>query len=165
MGSRVRIRLFDILHFVRDLLLPLLKNSKSGSHMVGTASLAPRWPAPLGDYPGASPTCPKPKCWNDHGLVADLSQTWGIQSLTMPTVEKVSFHVKIYFIFVWDWSATVGRVNFQVHHVQLSRYLSGTLAMSASLPFKVFHRFRNCPRLGRQLVCFWWQKEKLTKQP
>ena len=34
MGSRVRIRLFDILHFVRDLLFPLLKNSKSGSHMV-----------------------------------------------------------------------------------------------------------------------------------
>ena len=34
MGSRVRIRLFDILHFVRDLLLPLLKISKSGSHMV-----------------------------------------------------------------------------------------------------------------------------------
>ena len=34
MGSRVRIRLFDILHFVRDLLFPLLKISKSGSHMV-----------------------------------------------------------------------------------------------------------------------------------
>ena len=34
MGSRVRIRLFDILHFVRDLLFPLLKNSKCGSHMV-----------------------------------------------------------------------------------------------------------------------------------
>ena len=31
MGSWVRIRLFDILHFVRDLLFPLLKNSKSGS--------------------------------------------------------------------------------------------------------------------------------------
>ena len=30
MGSRVRIRLFHILHFVRDLLFPLLKNSKSG---------------------------------------------------------------------------------------------------------------------------------------
>ena len=30
MGSRVRIRLFQILHFVRDLLFPLLKNSKSG---------------------------------------------------------------------------------------------------------------------------------------
>ena len=29
MGSRVRIRLFHILHFVRDLLFPLLKNSKS----------------------------------------------------------------------------------------------------------------------------------------
>ena len=34
MGSRVRIRIFDILHFVRDLLFPLLKISKSGSHMV-----------------------------------------------------------------------------------------------------------------------------------
>ena len=30
MGSRVRIRLFHILHFVRDLLFPLLQNSKSG---------------------------------------------------------------------------------------------------------------------------------------
>ena len=32
MGSRVQIRLFHILHFVRDLLFPLLKNSKSGVH-------------------------------------------------------------------------------------------------------------------------------------
>ena len=55
MGSRVRIRLFDILHFVRDLLFSLLKNSKSGSHMVGIVSLAPRWSAPLRDYPGAAP--------------------------------------------------------------------------------------------------------------
>ena len=38
MGSRVRIRLFDILHFVRDLLIPLLKISKSGSHMVHVPS-------------------------------------------------------------------------------------------------------------------------------
>ena len=30
MKSRVRIRLFHILHFVRDLLFPLLKTSKSG---------------------------------------------------------------------------------------------------------------------------------------
>ena len=30
MGFRVRIRLFHILHFVRDLLFPVLKNSKSG---------------------------------------------------------------------------------------------------------------------------------------
>ena len=30
MGSQVRIRLFHILHFVRDLLFPLSKNSKSG---------------------------------------------------------------------------------------------------------------------------------------
>ena len=30
MGSRVRIRLFHILHFVRDLLFPLFKNSKPG---------------------------------------------------------------------------------------------------------------------------------------
>ena len=59
MGSRVRVRLFDILHFVRDLLFPLLKNSKSGLHMVGTASLAPRWSAPLRDYPGAPPKKPK----------------------------------------------------------------------------------------------------------
>ena len=30
MGSRVRIRLFHIFHFVMDFLFPLLKNSKSG---------------------------------------------------------------------------------------------------------------------------------------
>ena len=30
MGSRVRIQLFHILHFVMDFLVPLLKNSKSG---------------------------------------------------------------------------------------------------------------------------------------
>ena len=34
MGSRVRIRIFDIFHFMRDLMFPLLKISKSGSHMV-----------------------------------------------------------------------------------------------------------------------------------
>ena len=55
MVSRARIRFADILHFVRDLLFPLLKNSKSGSHMIGTTSLAPRWSAPLRDYPGAAP--------------------------------------------------------------------------------------------------------------
>ena len=38
MGSRVRIRLFDIPHFLKDLLLPLLKISKSGSHMVHVPS-------------------------------------------------------------------------------------------------------------------------------
>ena len=55
MGSRVRIRLFDILHFVRDLLFPLLKNSKSGSHMVGTASLVPQMAGTAyRDYPGAA---------------------------------------------------------------------------------------------------------------
>ena len=58
MGSQVQIRLFHILHFVKDLLFPLLKNSKSGSHMVGTASLAPRWSAPLRDYPGTAPNTP-----------------------------------------------------------------------------------------------------------
>ena len=36
MGSQVPIRLFDILHFVRDLLCPLLKICNSGSHMVHT---------------------------------------------------------------------------------------------------------------------------------
>ena len=50
MRSWVRIRPFDILHFVRDLLLHLLKNSKSGS----TASLAPKWSAPLRGYPAAA---------------------------------------------------------------------------------------------------------------
>ena len=28
---------------------------------------------------------------------------------------------------------------------------------------KVFYRFRNCLRLGRQLVCFWWQKRETDK--
>ena len=31
MGSQLRIPLFHILHFVRDLLFPLLKNSKFGA--------------------------------------------------------------------------------------------------------------------------------------
>ena len=35
MGSRVRIRLLHILHFVMDFLLPLLKNSKSGVDDLG----------------------------------------------------------------------------------------------------------------------------------
>ena len=42
MGSRVRIRLLHILHFVMDFLFPLLKNSKSGvddrGHRFGSGS-------------------------------------------------------------------------------------------------------------------------------
>ena len=48
MGSWVRIRLFHILHFVRDLLFPLLKNSKSGvddrGHRFGSRSLVTIYP-------------------------------------------------------------------------------------------------------------------------
>ena len=51
MGSRVRIRLLHILHFVMDFLFPLLKNSKSGvddpGHRFGSGS-------PLTNYPHAS---------------------------------------------------------------------------------------------------------------
>ena len=36
--------------------LDLTKNSKSGSDMVSTASLAPIWSAPLANSPHASPT-------------------------------------------------------------------------------------------------------------
>ena len=45
MGSRVRIRLFHILHFVMDFLFPLLKNSKSGVDDRGS---------PLTNYPHAA---------------------------------------------------------------------------------------------------------------
>ena len=52
MGSRVRIRLFHILHFVMDFLFPLLKNSKSGvddrGHRLRSGSL-------VTNLPGASP--------------------------------------------------------------------------------------------------------------
>ena len=44
MGSRLGTQLFDILHFVRDLLFPLLK----------ILSLDPIWSAPLRDYPAAT---------------------------------------------------------------------------------------------------------------
>ena len=52
MGSRVRIRLFHILHFVMDFLFPLLKKSKSGvddrGHRLRSGSL-------VTNLPGASP--------------------------------------------------------------------------------------------------------------
>ena len=51
MGSRVRIRLFHILHFVMHFLFPLLKNSKSGvdgrGHRLRSGS-------PVTNLPGAS---------------------------------------------------------------------------------------------------------------
>ena len=47
MGSRVRIRLLHILHFVIDFLFPLLKNSKSGvddrGHRFGSGSPLPNY--------------------------------------------------------------------------------------------------------------------------
>ena len=59
MGSRVRIRsmenFFPNIDF-EYVFVDLTKNSKSGSHMVGTASLAPIWSAPLTNSPRASPT-------------------------------------------------------------------------------------------------------------
>ena len=48
MGSRVRIRLFHILHFVMDFLFPLLKNCKSGvddrGHRLRSGSLVTNLP-------------------------------------------------------------------------------------------------------------------------
>ena len=50
MGSRVRIRLFHILHFARDLLFSLLKNFKSG---VDDRGQSLRSVSPLTNYPHA----------------------------------------------------------------------------------------------------------------
>ena len=52
MRFRVRIRLFHILYFVRDLLFPLLKNSKSGVDDRGHCF---RSGSPLTNYPHAPP--------------------------------------------------------------------------------------------------------------
>ena len=52
MGSRVRIRLFHILHFVMDFLFPLLKNSKSG---VDDRGHRLRLGSPVTNLPGAPP--------------------------------------------------------------------------------------------------------------
>ena len=51
MGSRVRIRLFHILHFVMDFLFPLLKNSKSG---VDDRGHRLRSGSPVTNLPGAA---------------------------------------------------------------------------------------------------------------
>ena len=51
MGSRFRIRPFHILHFVRDLFFPLLKNSKSGGDDRGHRF---RSGSPLTNYPHAA---------------------------------------------------------------------------------------------------------------
>ena len=51
MGSRVRIRLFHILHFVMHFLLPLLKNSKSG---VDDRGHRLRSGSPVTNLPGAA---------------------------------------------------------------------------------------------------------------
>ena len=53
MGSRARIRLFHILHFVvMDFLFPLLKNSKSG---VDDRGHRLRCGSPVTNLPGAAP--------------------------------------------------------------------------------------------------------------
>ena len=52
MGSRVRIQLFHILHFVMDFLFPLLKNSKSG---VDDRGHCLRSGSPVTNLPGAPP--------------------------------------------------------------------------------------------------------------
>ena len=53
MGSRVRIRLFHILHFVMHFLFPLLKNSKSG---VDDRGHRLRSGSPVTNLPGATTT-------------------------------------------------------------------------------------------------------------
>ena len=58
MGSRVRIRLFQILHFMMDFLFPLLKNSKSG---VDDRGHRLRSGSPVTNLPGATP--PPLKLW------------------------------------------------------------------------------------------------------
>ena len=79
MGSRVRIRLFYILHFVMDFLFPLLKNSKSGVDDLGHRL---RSGSPVTNLPGASSwmaqcyhrqSCilvywviPNPRPWHDY---------------------------------------------------------------------------------------------------
>ena len=52
MGSRVRIRLFHILHFVMHFLFPLLKNAKSG---VDDRGHRLRSGSPVTNLPGATP--------------------------------------------------------------------------------------------------------------
>ena len=51
MGSRVRIRLFHIVHFVMHFLFPLLKNSKSG---VDDRGHRLRSGSPVTNLPGAA---------------------------------------------------------------------------------------------------------------
>ena len=53
MGSRVRIRLFRILHFMIDFFFPLLKNSKSG---VDDRGHRLRSGSPVTNLPGAAGT-------------------------------------------------------------------------------------------------------------
>ena len=100
--------------------------------------------------PNWSPTYLKPGL-HMRTMIADLSQTWGIQYQTTPTAEKVCFHVKICFIFVWDWSATVGKVE-----PSSTFLIPACLGYRRFLPHKVrpkcFHMLRNCPRLGQRLV-------------
>ena len=108
MGSRVRIRFFEILHFVRDLLFPLLKNSKSGSHMIGTTSLAPRWSASLRDYPGAAPR---------HGMrqLKPIRKNWGMigrHQVNSKWFLGVSFTGECKLIFQVDYLKT--KVNDDV---------------------------------------------------
>ena len=62
MGSRVRIRLFHILHFVIDVLLPLLKNSKSGVYDRGHRF---RSGSPRTNYPHATSIIDAHQ-WNTH---------------------------------------------------------------------------------------------------
>ena len=59
MGSRVRIRLFHILHFVMDFLFPLLENSKSGvddrGHRLRSGSLVTNLPGAATVRPLSNP--------------------------------------------------------------------------------------------------------------
>ena len=73
MGSRVRIRLFHILHFVMDFLFLLLKNSKSGVDDLGHRL---RSGSPVTNLPGAAP-CP----WTSCADLFLVSYTFNWQSI------------------------------------------------------------------------------------
>ena len=70
MGSRVRIRLFHILHFVMHFLFPLLKNSKSG---VDDRGHRLRSGSPVTNLPGAA----APLWGGNMTLNCDISRTIG----------------------------------------------------------------------------------------
>ena len=104
MGSRVRIRLFHILHFVRDLLFPLLKNSKSG---VDDRSHRFRSGSPLTNYPHdratpgdshilVAPAQGLPQRVLNQGKSSIILKKGAIFALSFEQMSSGSFHMFIY---------------------------------------------------------------------